>query len=486
MLSRISFTLEFFLYLPFVQICLGVVSGILVMKFGSDIDYKDIIGAMFLFCVFLAVIFYPDIRKTLALAVFFISFINGVFRFEQAYSDERLREIAGYYNKPVNEIQIKSTPKIYKSKIVYRAQVSGVPGDISLTIPKGKMFNYGDLLAGEFVLKKPASKENFDYGFYLNTQGIFYTCQPYSYFKIGHKDSLLSLISSAKVYVRNRLQMVLPNNHLALVTGLLWGESDGFDEEFEANLSKTGTTHIVAVSGFNVSIVVLAVMKLAGKLHRKTVVKFTVMILILYTCIVGFSNLPAMRAGVMGFVVLFNKNLGRKTSFLSLVSMAVLVLSMINPLSIFTVSFQLSFTAMIGIVGLSKFFESSMRSEVSTTLSAIVATSPVTLANFQSFSTLALIVNLIILPLIPLLTLLGFIELIMALLSIQLARIFALIMNPLIDLLIYIINFSGNLKISNIAIGFVGTISAILVYSFLFLLIIEIAYRRRCYAQLFS
>ena len=98
---------------------------------------------------------------------------------------------------------------------------------------------------------------------------------------------------------------------------------------------------------------------------------------------------------------------------------------------------------MVGIVALTRPLEAKLeivpkkiRSEMATTISAILATAPITVLNFESFSIVALIVNLFVLPLIPLLSLLGLINLITATVSIQLGRIISYFVIPFMDYVI--------------------------------------------------
>ena len=192
-----------------------------------------------------------------------------------------------------------------------------------------------------------------------------------------------------------------------------------------------------------------------------------------------------MRAGIMGYTVLFSKTIGRKTSILSLLSVAVLVLCLMNPLSVFTVSFQLSFAATVGIVGLSKRIESmkivsgyKFLGELPATLSAIIATTPVSALNFETFSVVALLVNLLVLPVVTILTFYSAIVVGVSLISMGLAKIVAYPLILIMNYVIAVIDFFGQLPFSSVGVSGLSMWGVGLMYLMMLCFVIESAYEK--------
>ena len=414
MIGQINFLTSYLINLPLLQLGIGVLFGIVSMRYGAEvINFAPLVVLSILMLT-------RQLKMILCLIILSFGMILGVLRYDQIYGEGKIKEVRENFDNSVNELTIISDGEKGQYNMSYVATNREIDGKVLLKLDRNEKLSYGDILSGEFRLEQPQEIDEFDYEFYLNTQGIFYTSKVFDFEKIGYEDSVYARLSHFRVAMGQRLRRVLPEPHASLVAGLLWGERANMPENFKENLSRTGTTHIIAVSGFNVSIIVVYVLKLAGLLPRRVVVGLTIIVLSGFLLLVGLDNLPAFRAGVMGFAVLASKGIGRKTSFLSIISIAVMVLLAINPLALFTVSFQLSFAAMFGIVALTRPLEAKLeivpkkiRSEMATTISAILATAPITVLNFESFSIVALIVNLFVLPLIPLLSLLGLINLYM-------------------------------------------------------------------------
>jgi competence protein ComEC len=396
-----------------------------------------------------------------------------------------MQKVTRHYGTEILQMQVVSVPEKGSYNIKCRTRSDEFEGMAIASFPRTAEIHYGDVIEGEFFLEEPEMVEDFDYKEYLRTQGVFYRVKVSGFWVVEHKKSFFERIALFREDLSVRVRKILPEPHASLSAGLVWGERASMPEEFSQNLSNTGTTHIIAVSGFNVSVIVLLLLKLAGVVHRKYVILLTAFLLFCFLVLVGFDNLPAMRAGIMGYTVLFSKTIGRKTSVLSLLSVAVLVLSILNPLSIFTVSFQLSFAATAGIVGFSKQIEQmkfvsryKFLGELPATLAAIIATTPVSMLNFETFSVVALMVNLLVLPVVTILTFYSAIVVGISLVSMSLAKFVAYPLILIMNYVISVINFFGRLPFSSITIsGLSGWIVGV-VYLVMLVMITELSYEK--------
>lgn len=408
MKNRVNFVAEYFFCLPFVQMGLGFVFGIIYGEFGGDVLWLLLLVVTMIWGCLL---FGGRGKIFLGVVVFGIFVVLGFCRFDSFAGSMKMARVGQSYGSTVTQLRIVSVPERGDYNKKCRVVGDDFEGMAIASFPRESEIHYGDVVEGEFFLEEPEMVEEFDYKEYLRAQGVFYRIKVQGFWVVGHKRSFFERIALFREDLSVRVRKILPEPHASLAAGLVWGERASMPEDFSENLSNTGTTHIIAVSGFNVSVIVLLLLGLAGPIHRKYVIVFTAFVLFCFLVLVGFDNLPAMRAGIMGYTVLFSKTIGRKTSILSLLAIAVLVLCIINPLSIFTVSFQLSFAATVGIVGFSKKIEnlsivqkSKLFGELPATFSAIIVTTPVSVLNFETFSIVALFVNLLVLPVVTVLT----------------------------------------------------------------------------------
>ena len=212
-------------------------------------------------------------------------------------------------------------------------------------------------------------------------------------------------------------------------------------QEMVDNFSRTGVSHIVAVSGYNVSIIAVVlsgILIYLGLSRRKT---FWLLALLILT-FVFFTGATAsvVRAGVMAMIILVAQYIGRLSSVGRTLVYAAVIILLFNPyLLVWDVGFQLSFLSTLGLVYLSPILEyiiakkiktknsltTAMLEILVTTLSAITATMPMIMYQFGRFSTVALLVNILILWLVPWLMLFGFLSLVASFLFFPFGQVLA-------------------------------------------------------------
>lgn len=146
--------------------------------------------------------------------------------------------------------------------------------------------------------------------------------------------------------------------------------------------------------------------------------------------IVGFDNLPALRAYVMGCIALIAHLFGRKVPFWNNLFIAAWVSLLLNPFSLTNISFQLSYLSIVGLKMLSKYWESKfnylssfVKDSFVATLSCTFFTLPLTISSFNQMSVIALLANVFVVPVIPIITILGIIIYIFKAIGINLSAI---------------------------------------------------------------
>jgi len=281
-------------------------------------------------------------------------------------------------------------------------------------------YHYGDVLELKCKLKKPEPIEDFRYDMYLARYGVFSICANAKIKKVGEGEGnfLLRGVFSLKEVVAERINKLWHEPHASFMAGLLYGYRGGLGELNEL-FNRTGVTHIVAISGYNITIIATILITIAIHLYipRKKAFWLIAIGIILFVLFAGASA-SVVRAGIMGVVVLLARQMGRLSRVGNIMALTAVLMALQNPLVlIWDAGFQLSFIATLGLVYLTPlirdWFEKvpeflGIRESLISTLSAIIATLPLILYQFGRLSIVAPAVNVLILWLIPLAMFFGF------------------------------------------------------------------------------
>jgi len=189
-----------------------------------------------------------------------------------------------------------------------------------------------------------------------------------------------------RVWTNRRIMSVLPGEEGALIAGMLYGER-GMSQKSNDLFRRAGLTHLIAVSGSNITIVasiVFAVL-LGFGLWRRQAFWMTTIILASYVTFTGFSASVA-RAAVMGWLVLLARHVGRQPRTWHVLLVSAFALCLIDPWMLaFDAGFALSFMATIGLMSWSPIFNrrlkflpevGGLREAAATTVSATLMTTP--------------------------------------------------------------------------------------------------------------
>ncbi|MCS7056936.1 MAG: ComEC family competence protein [Thermoflexales bacterium] len=291
-------------------------------------------------------------------------------------------------------------------------------------------WRYGDVVRADGLLDAPPRMSAFDYREYLARQGVFsWMRRPRRLVRIGagHGNLLVARLLDARDAVRQAVRRILPRTEAALLNGILIGDDKDLPEEVKIAFRRTGTSHIVAISGFNVSIVIALVVPGLGRLlNPRRAALFAIPVIALYTVFVGASA-SVVRAALMAGIGLFGALHWRKGFTLNTLCAAACLMLVANPQTLFDVSFQLSFTATLGLVLYADRLSGRVREWVQErlhnayaqkamllfldgilmTLVAQLTTLPLILAVYEMFSNVTLLANALVLPLQPPIMILG-------------------------------------------------------------------------------
>jgi competence protein ComEC len=290
-------------------------------------------------------------------------------------------------------------------------------------------FSYGDRVEALGILETPPEFEDFSYRDYLARQGIFSLIANASVTTVatGKGNPILHLLFGLRQRALDTLYSIFPDPEASLLAGILLGIESGISSDVREAFNDTSTTHIIAISGFNITILAALVISLTGRtlgMRRGAIV--AAIVIAFYTILVG-ADASVVRAAIMGGLVLFARFLGRLTLALASLSAAAIVMTLVNPFVLWDVGFQLSFAATLGLVlyaepikdwfvkTASRWMETAQAKRISTpvgefilfTFAAQITTLPLTAYHFQRLSLVSFVANPIVLPAQPPLMILG-------------------------------------------------------------------------------
>jgi competence protein ComEC len=256
--------------------------------------------------------------------------------------------------------------------------------------------------------------------------------------------------------------------------GLLLGGSGKFPDDLNDAFIRTGTIHIVALSGFNVTIVAEAIMSFFKTLLSQTwSISLGIVSIILFALMTGAGS-TIIRASIMAILALIARATGRTYQATRALILAGVIMVLLNPLILFyDISFQLSFIATFGIIHLAPLLEKYFKwlpkildlpSIASTTAAAYAFVLPFLLYKMGVLSVVALPVNILILPFIPATMFFGFIASLLGLTSSYIALPFSFVSHLLLVYELGIIKWFSSLSFAAINIGVFHLVYVILIY----------------------
>lgn len=196
----------------------------------------------------------------------------------------------------------------------------------------------------------------------------------------------------------------LPDLRAGLLRGLAIGDTDLMEGATNERFRRSGLTHLVAVSGSNVAIVVGAVALAASRVGFRVRIALSLVALALYIAVVG-PDASVLRAGAMGTTILIAVAYGRTSEPLAALGLAVIVCVGLRPELATSPGLQLSVAATAGIVmgsaRLKAWFiglPGPLGTFLSVTLAAQLAVAPILIATFGELSIIAPVANLVAVP----------------------------------------------------------------------------------------
>ena len=312
------------------------------------------------------------------------------------------------------------------SEITVNGEKKEILGIALIRMPRYPTYHYGDVLKVTGELETPLQLEDFDYKSYLARQGI-YTIIYYPRVEVlerGQGSKPLQWIYSLREHLSVSLTRALPEPQGSLAQAILLGLRNNIPDSLYEAFSRTGIAHLLAISGLHISIIIAMFLSfgiLVFGRQRSIYIWLTLAITWIYALLAGMHP-PIIRAAIMGSLFLIAEYLGRQRSAIIALAFAAAVMVGVQPDLLWTISFQLSFLAMAGLILLYPYFQAWGRKGVAflfsakarvaavgniitdgfaATLAAIVAVGPLIAYNFGVISLVALPATFFSLPALP-------------------------------------------------------------------------------------
>jgi len=432
-------------------------------------------------------------RKIIILTgICLVAFFGGAFYFQsslpavdenclQFYNNRGTAEIKGMVNTDP-EVRDKITHlRLSATEIKADEEWQEVSGTALLFVPRYPTYEYGDVLQVTGKLETPPKLNDFDYSEYLAHQGIYSTML---YPQIEILDEGKGFKPLEWTYsLRNRLSRilveVLPEPQASLAQGIILGIRGTIPPSIKANLSHTGTAHLLAISGLHLGIVagiLLAIgIWLFGRRHY-TYIWLALGIIWLYALLTGMHP-PVVRGAIMASLFLTAELLGRQRSAITSLAFAAAIMIGITPQILWTASFQLSFLAMTGLIFLTPPLMALGRKAVnailsedgtavsiakvitdsfSITLGAIIAVWPVIAYYFGIISFVGPLATFLALPVLPGIIITGALAGGLGLIALPVAQAIGWLAWLFLSYMLLIVNGFAILPLSFIEVGSVG------------------------------
>ncbi len=455
------------------RVCMSAVLGIALgiifdvfCKFQFDIITISFIGI---------VIFVFGILKKknlfLCLSIMFFAMLLGIARMEIANTGMFAFEKS--IGQKVTLLGVIDAPvqKTYKTQ----TKLSLVDGQTVLVyVNKYPPLLYGDTISVTGTLQKPKNfltdqGNEFDYVSYLYKDDIVYVIPNGTAKVISHDTgtSVIAPLLSFKNWFIQGYQRTLPPDEADLMGGLTLGTKENISSQFRNSLVETSTIHIIALSGYNVTIVANFLREILSHVPylgaRGALVGGGIGI-IFFVMMTGMQS-SAIRAGIMSLIALCGRGTGRTYDAFRALVLAGFVMILWNPkFLVYDVSFQLSYLATLGMIFLTPIFLDlfkkipekvftyvPLRELMATTLGAQTAVVPFIIYKMGVFSLIALPANVLVLPAVPLAMGIGTIAGIIGNVSITIATPFAFVAHLLLQYIIILVNFFANIPFAYVA-----------------------------------
>jgi len=335
---------------------------------------------------------------------------------------------------------------------------------------------YGDELRLTGKLETPFETDEFSYRDYLDRFGIGSVLYRPKIEKISanNRNPIFTWLFAFKKSFEDKINQIFPEPTASLEAGLLIGSRRGIPDAVLADFNVAGLTHIIAISGYNIALVIAFITALFGSfVPRKFQFPLAVVLVTAFTLLVG-AGPAVVRAAIMGLLAFFALTSGRQYHVgLAFVLTAAAMVFWNPKILLHDVSFQLSFAAVAGLIFvgpiLEKYFAKvpnkfAIRDSLLLTLSAQITAVPLIVFYFARLSLVAPLANLLVAPAIPLAMLTGFIAVGLGAIFLPAGMLVGFVAYGLLEYILFVARELAALPLASVEVGNFGIAAVVLYY----------------------
>ena len=356
---------------PLMCLSLSFVVGMYILSF---CDFLSVLAFSLIAILVCVLLLFKRVKNALMYLLCLVLFLTGSIRYDYV-SDITRRKLHPFLNKTVDICaEITEDVKITDKTISFYADVVSVADKSGTHAINEKIrfskyiennddvVNFAELSLGDVVslrgeISTPKDAMNsggFSYADYLKTENIFFQSNlKNNDFKITERKTRSILHSWANFRKKciSFFDDTFPKEEGAVLKAFITGDSSSVSDEVEDSFSKSGLSHVLAVSGLHVAVfisLVVALLKLFNVSKRKEML-FSAVAALFFVFFTG-ASVSALRAGILAIFAFIAKLIYRKSDPLTTLSLAAAMLSAFDPLVVYSASFMLSFSATAGIL----------------------------------------------------------------------------------------------------------------------------------------
>lgn len=446
----------------------GCIVGILVSFF--YLSYVSIVACTLLMvCMFFFMREKIPQRFVILCVIFFIGVVCGQIRMmfvgvpTDSTFDSLVSQPIVLVGKIVSEPVVSSGVQkldVHATKVMYNNSTTDVDIGVRVSTESYMPYTYGDMVIATGTLKIPErivgnDGREFDYAMYLYKEGIGYTLSYAKVEKIGETGSyIFNILYGTKRLLVNSIRDVFSQSRAQLLSGILLGTS-GISKQIENDFRLSGLSHIVVLSGYNITVVAESVRTIVSFVGLPFGYLWSIVSVILFVLMSGASS-SALRAGIMAVIALFGKEQGKTYNASRALLVAVVGMIIWNPfILLYDPSFHLSVIATCGVLFLTPIVYKlctriperfGLRELSATTIGAQIAVLPYLIYMTGVVPLLSFVANMLVLPFIPATMLGGFLASVVGIVSPLLGTIVGLPTSLLLSYELYVAKIFASLS----------------------------------------
>ena len=329
-----------------------------------------------------------------------------------------------------------------------------IKGKLRVTVYALYGFSHGQRIHAEVTFRSADAENRYKLSRRIAAEG---TAKANTVKVTGKDHTLYGYLIRVRGSIAERIGKLFPD-YTVLARGMLLGSAQSgadADDAYIQSFRDIGISHLLAVSGLHVGILASAVIFLMRPI-KKFLPQYLLLaaFLLFYAAITAFSP-SVIRAAVMLMVSFPAARLRRRLDMLSSLSLAFILIILIDPFTFYGTGFRLSFLAVYGIVtlvpALRKGFSvlrKGVRDSLATSLAVLISTLPAIAEAYGSVSVAAIVANLFILPLVPFFFVPAFLVTLLSYIRYPLAAVCAVFPRVILKVIVWIVSLGGAVDIS--------------------------------------